>query len=171
MIRSTQKFIAGALVFMLLFVISDVADAYETDTVQFNATLGFGEYGFDSGYIGLDDPLARMLVHAYGTLGLNLADITMNGSVWTDNGLIGVNGTSNGGNFSFSLGLEYGAYAYYGIPVLGLDYEIDLLALLGVPSMDLLLEDSQTFTPFLLDSSIQISDSLPPQKFGDFDVT
>ena len=171
MIGLVHKFVYGTLVFLLLFVISSEAYAYETDAVQFNATLGFGEYGFDSGYIGLDDPLARMLVHAYGTLGLNLADVTMNGSVWTDSGLIGIDGTSNGGNFSFSLGLEYGAYAYYGIPVLGLDYEIDLLALLGVPSMDLLLEDSQTFTPFLLDSSIQISDSLPPQKFGDFDVT
>lgn len=171
MIGLVHKSVYSTLFFLLLFVISGAADAYETDTVQFNATLGLGEYGFDTGYLGYNEALARMQVRAYGTLGLNLADVTMNGNAQVDSGVIGVIGTTDGGNFSFSLGLEYGAYAYYGIPVLGLDEELDLLTLFGLESKNLLLDDSRTFTPFLLDSSIHISDSSPPEKFGDFDVT
>ncbi|MCK4795612.1 MAG: hypothetical protein KAV87_68420, partial [Desulfobacteraceae bacterium] len=90
MINCTGKPVYSVFAFLMLLAISGSVCAMQTDTVQFNATLGFGEYGFDSGYMGLDEVIARMQVRTYGTLGLNLADVTMNGNAWTDNGLIGV---------------------------------------------------------------------------------
>jgi len=171
MMRLFHRSVIASLAVVLVFAISSRVSAEQTRPIEFHASLGFGNYGFDSGYIGLDESYAKIQVRAYGTLGLNLADVTMSGSVWTAGGTIGVTGTNDGGQFSFDLGLEYGVYAYYGIPMWGLEDDFDLLSLLGISSLDLLLDGSQSFTPFLLDDSVQISDHLPPENFIDLDLT
>lgn len=172
MTRLFHRAMIVSLAVVLVFAISSRVSAQQTRPIEFNANLGFGEYGFDSGYIGLDKAYAKMQVRAYGILDLNLADVTMNGKAETSSGTIWLTGTDNGGEFSFNLGLEYGVYAYYGIPALNLDYDLDLLTLFDISSKDLRINDSQIFDPFLLDDSVQISDSIYFEKvLPDLDLT
>ncbi|MCK4448377.1 MAG: T9SS type A sorting domain-containing protein [Candidatus Marinimicrobia bacterium] len=166
-----NKYLIRSLFFIVIFITFFNVVAQEIDNIEFHATFGLGEYGFDSGYIGLNEAYARMQVRAYGMLGLNLADVSMNGTVWIENSLIGVTGTSNGGEFSFNIGLEYGAFAYFGIPILGLNHEVDLLSLIGASSLDLRLNDTEIFTPFLLDGSVTISDNLPAETVFDIPLS
>lgn len=45
------------------------------------------------------------------------------------------------------------------------------MTLLGTSSLDLRLTDSETFTPFLLDATVTISDSLPKENVFNLDLT
>lgn len=85
-----------AIVCLLELCIVNVLPGQETDQIQFDAYLGLGEYSLDTGYMGLDDPLAKMQVHVYGMLDLTLAEVTMEGYAWATNGSIGVTGTPGG---------------------------------------------------------------------------
>lgn len=163
----------GTLIPLLALVvfISVCRTAQGQVAIEFRASYGLGSFGYDSGPMGLDEPLVKMQVHVVGILGLNLADIEMRGTASKSAGRIGVNPTPSGGSASFDLGLEYGAYVYYGIPALYLDESIDLLELIGGHSLNLRLNGSEHFTPFLLGESVTIADSLPAQTIIDLDLT
>ena len=146
------------------------ARASQSQGVDFSAFYGFNGIDLDTGYIGLDDGVVRMQVRAYGGYNGELLSIDMPGQATLQGCTLQIRGSANAGSIATDFGLDYGVKAYFGIPDIGLDKEIDLLPIIGLHSLDLRWTASHTFSPFLLGSSATLVDQIAKQDFLDIDV-
>lgn len=147
------------------------ASASQTRGINFAYEYGFDGIDLDTGYIGANEPLFRLEVRAHGGFGGKVIDVDMPGDVLLNGSTMSVAADTGDGSAYFDLGVEYGASAYFGIPDFGVDIEFDLLSLVGLSNLDMRWEDSSSFTPFLLDSSVTLSDQAAQQTVLDVDLS
>ncbi|KKK81152.1 hypothetical protein LCGC14_2816350, partial [marine sediment metagenome] len=143
----------------------------ENEAISFTASYGMSGINLDTGYIGANEWYGRMEMRMNGGFGGLLADAELPGSAWFNGSAVGVTGSTNQGTLAYDFGFDYGVHAYLGIPAFGLDFEIDVLSFVGVSSVDFRFQGSETFTPFLLDSSVSVFDTIGAQNVLDVDIT
>ncbi|MBN2018746.1 MAG: hypothetical protein JW749_00815 [Sedimentisphaerales bacterium] len=148
-----------------------VIQSNATNPIDFNFPIQLPDFNLDSGYIGANESWGKMQLRMYGKINCSPLDWALPGSVWFDGSSMGVTGAANQGRIALDFGLSYGVWARFIIPAIGLNKEIDVLALLGFPSIDFLFQNSKSFTPFLLGSSVTVSDTISKQNVANADVT
>jgi len=155
------------------FLVAPACDGVEGQEVrEFNFTnyYGLGGLSLDTGYIGLSN-VVRLQVRAYGGLKGTLLSIKMPGSAVLNGCSLSVSGRKGAGEMSTDVGFSYGVKAYFGVPDISLDQEVDLLPIVGLNSIDLELAASQAFDPFLLGSTATLTGELAKATVLDVDVT
>ena len=168
--RSLQSWFPTFAIGLIIAAVCHAAVAEQIWGVNFSAFYGFNGISLDTGYLGPDSPV-RLQVRAYGGFNGELLSVNMPGKATLNGCTMTTRGTAGAGNISTDFGLAYGAKAYFGIPDIALDKEIDLLPIIGLHSLDLRWTASQTFNPFLLGSSVTLRDEIAKEDVLDIDVS
>jgi len=152
-----RKIISIFLIIGLSFTLS-FAEQINQPHDQLYKRVGVGSWGYDSGWKGFD-----IGIGGYGRVVVDIGGdfliIEENGQLRleTSNSQLCFVGSS--GQISQNFGIEFGAQAK--LVILGKEYYIDIPY---IPYINLLLQDQENFTPYLLGQIRELQASLPRQE-------